>query len=191
MYLAPSLYSLNALCLIVKIIKFTTCLAVKVLNAWSFTFLSPSLQDSLLCSTRNMLHKISCYISDICHCITATQTDLILPGRLPSTLPLPMLWALYSHSYFLGHRPIHFRNSLTVHLVLYVFPERFTFYKKSSRTPLLSWHFLFLTSVNDDEDDDNSNNTAAAGANIWELTMGVALINILFNSQTHDVYTLL
>lgn len=137
--------------------------------------------------------------------VTATQTNLILPGRLPlpylrpyavSTLLTSILLRTANHDFpswihFLGHRPIHFSNSLTVHLVLYVFPQRFTFYKKSSRTPLLSWHFLFLTSVNDDEDDDNSNNTAAAGANFWELTMGVALINILFNSQTHDVYTLL
>lgn len=72
-----------------------------------------------------------------------------------------------------------------------------------SKTAILSWHFLFLKSINNGKDDENSNNIAAAGAYIWGLTLGQVLylalhilsyfslkqtqdVNNCFNSSTDD-----
>lgn len=99
-----------------RIIKFTTCLALKVLNA--FTFHSLSLQEFLYSLSGNLLHKI-CSISDIYHCNCHTNMP-ILPGRLSSFLPHPIFWALYPHLYSLRQQIMistpEFTSPFTSHL---------------------------------------------------------------------------
>lgn len=105
-----------------RIIKFTTCLALKVFNALVFHLsfsLSPRVPPTVSLSG-NLLHKISCSISDVCHC--NCHTNMPVPSRqtLISSTSHPILWALYPHLYSLRQQIMistpEFTSPFTGHL---------------------------------------------------------------------------
>lgn len=159
-----------------RIIKFTTCLAVNALNTLVL-HLSFSLSPRCL----PMIYLESCItkfpqFGDMCHC--DCQRNMPIPPSYTLMFPTshPILWALYLYPLFLKTANPEFISPFNL-----------------SKTAILSWHFLFLKSINNGKDDENSNNTAAAGANIWGLNLGQVLylalhiLSYLSLKQTQDV----